>query len=69
MLHDRILTREVLRRRGIVTDLHCINCENCPVESLVHLIFLCPYAIAVWFHIASLLGKSIFKIASSVKEV
>ena len=47
----------------------CINCQNCPIESVVHLVFLCPYAVAVWFHIVGILGKPIFKIASSVHDV
>lgn len=24
-------------------------CNNCPVESAAHLLFLCPYATTVWF--------------------
>ena len=57
MLRDRVLTRERLRSRGMQTDLGCVGCQNCPVESLAHLLFLCPFAVEVWFHIASTLDR------------
>lgn len=47
VLQGKLLTRDVLRRRGILVERHYIVCRNCPFESLEHLLFLCPYAVEV----------------------
>lgn len=52
MLQGKILTRDVLWR-GMNLAVHCEMCNNCPVESILHLLFLCPYAVTVWFEISS----------------
>lgn len=65
-LRDRILTRERLRSRGMQTPRMCVCCSNCPVESLAHLLFLCPFAVEVWFHIATSLNRHIMKVAGTV---
>lgn len=69
MLHGKILTREVLRRRGMHLGMHCALCQDCPVESIVHVLFLCPYAVTVWFNVALLLDRPIFQIAGTVHQI
>lgn len=34
LLNGKILSRDVLRRRGIQVDPHCVTCLNCPTESI-----------------------------------
>lgn len=69
VLNERVLTRRALNRRGIHVDLHCVCCLNCPSESILHLVFLCPFAVEVWFHIANFLKRPLFKIGASVQNV
>lgn len=42
MLRDKILTHEVMNRRGMHCDMNCILCVNCPIESTLHLLFPLP---------------------------
>jgi zinc-binding in reverse transcriptase len=52
LVNDRLLTQQVLIRRKVSYSANgCVMCTNCPVESSLHLFFLCPYAISVWFHL------------------
>lgn len=48
LLKDRILTREVLERRGIWCELPCEVCNTGDTETAIHLFFMCPYAQEVW---------------------
>lgn len=48
LLKDRILTREVLERRGIWCELPCEVCNTGDTETAIHLFFMSPYAQAVW---------------------
>lgn len=65
-LQEKILTRDQLRKRGMHIELACPVCNNCPVESIAHLFFLCPVAIEIWFHISILLYRPIMRIAGTV---
>lgn len=49
LLKGKILTQDVMQYRKMGTDSGCMMCCNCPVESALHLIFLCPVATEVWF--------------------
>lgn len=44
MLQGKILTREVLVRRGMQVPIECVLCSHGQVESCVHVLFLCSYA-------------------------
>lgn len=68
-LKGKLLTRDVLRRRGMNFGAHCSVCRNCPTESIAHVLYLCPYAVSVWFHVASLLTYPLMKPAGTVKEI
>lgn len=48
LLQGRILTRDVLLRRGIQCDRRCVLCNSCQTETANHIMFTCPYAKAVW---------------------
>lgn len=39
MLHGKILTREVLSRRGMQIPIHCVMCSNAQIESIAHVLF------------------------------
>lgn len=49
LLKGKIPTHDMLRARGIHCEMPCPMCSNCPCESVLHLIFLCPFAVEVWF--------------------
>lgn len=69
MLQGKTLTRDMLCRRGMNLPLNCAMCDNCPVESSFHVLFLCPYATHVWFEVARTLGKQIFKPALTISRI
>ena len=46
---DRLNTRQILRRRGMVLDSYnCVFCSHPVEEDLFHLFFHCPFAGACW---------------------
>ncbi|XP_078170107.1 uncharacterized protein LOC144564383 [Carex rostrata] len=69
LLKDKILTHEVMEHRGMHCDLDCVMCNDCPVESVLHLLFLCPYATHVWFLVSNALGYRMMKPAMTVQEI
>jgi len=57
LLSDRLNTRNMLRRRGMVlqhNDYGCLFCTNPPEETIEHLFFTCPFSRQCW----DLLGVS-----------
>lgn len=54
-----LLTRAELRARGIDCETDCAVCDGRGEESVVHLIFVCPYARSVWDYFQRRLGKRI----------
>ncbi|KAJ3700519.1 hypothetical protein LUZ61_004224 [Rhynchospora tenuis] len=62
LFHDRLLTRDQLRRRNVVTPPFCVLCSLQQVETSLHLFFHCPFVAAVW---SSLQLTSLSNIASS----
>ncbi|XP_078156578.1 uncharacterized protein LOC144552471 [Carex rostrata] len=69
LLRNKILTHDVMETRRMNCVLGCVMCDNCPVESGLHLLFLCTYATHVWFIISNMLGYRIMKPSFSVQEV
>ena len=59
LLNGKLLTRDVLRRRGMNFDLKCVLCNSCGVESILHLFFLCPYATTFWLEISKILKRKL----------
>lgn len=56
MLRGKILTRDVLHMRHIQCEWSCVMCSGQIDETLVHLVFLCPYVWQVWSFIQRQLG-------------
>jgi hypothetical protein len=56
-LIDRLSTRDMIRRRGMhLDDYQCVLCQNSTEETVMHLLFYCPFAKDCWswmdFHFA-----------------
>ncbi|XP_078173997.1 uncharacterized protein LOC144567705 [Carex rostrata] len=68
-LKGKLLTRDVLRRRGMNFDAHCALCRNCPTESIAHVLYLCPYVVSVWFHVASTMTYLLMKSVGTVEDI
>lgn len=69
VLQGKLLTKDILRRRGMDILVSCAMCMNCPVESTLHLLYLCPYAVSVWFEVSQLLNKTIMHPAMTVQQI
>lgn len=69
LLQGKTLTRDVLRRRGIQVDRKCVMCSNCPIESALHLFYLCPYSVEVWFHVGQMLNQQLMKPGLTVEII
>lgn len=67
-LKNKILTKVVLSRRGMNVDQRCVLCTACMRETTLHLLFLCPYAVAVWAEVAAMLQCPILSIGDSIKQ-
>lgn len=57
LLQDRILTREVLVRRGFQCESQCATCNSGLMESAIHLVYHCSYAQKVWSRIEDKWGS------------
>lgn len=66
MLRGKLLTHEIMRRRGFNCQLECYTCNRCPLETAFHLFFNCRYARRVWHFTQSLMGTSILTLSDSV---
>lgn len=69
LLKEKILTQEVMKRRKMGNDSGCVMCGNCPCESLLHLILLCPVAMEVWYELSARLGYRVMVIQPSVVQI
>ena len=78
-LIDRLNTRNMIRRRGMHLDNYqCVLCQNSTEETVMHLLFYCPFAKDCWswmdFHFADHLSihqiflawKSLLKVEFSL---
>lgn len=63
VLKSKILTR------GMNYGIHCSLCQNSPIESIAHVLYLCPYAVSVWFNVAKLLKRPIMKPSGMVENI
>jgi len=49
ILIDRLSTRDMMRRRRMhLDDYHCVLCQQPPEETVMHLLFFCPFARDCW---------------------
>lgn len=69
LLTNKLLTHEVMMRRGFQCDEGCQTCQGGEVESLLHKLFQCPYAKRVWDCVASATGYQLMVQGEDVAEV
>jgi len=56
LLKDRLSTRDLLRRKGMLLQSHnCVLCNHHSDETLEHLFLLCPMAVQFWTSIGLLI--------------
>lgn len=69
LLKDKLLTREVMRRRNFncQTD-RCPMCQENQLETGLHLFFSCTYAGEIWSKLNDYLGGQILMVGPSVQE-
>jgi hypothetical protein len=49
VLRDKLSTRNMIRRRGMhLEDYKCVFCQQPPEETVMHLLFYCPFAKSCW---------------------
>lgn len=53
LLKYRLLAREMLNRRGMNCEVHCVMCDDGAVETANHLFFHCRNAMEVWSQFAN----------------
>ncbi|XP_078162841.1 uncharacterized protein LOC144558020 [Carex rostrata] len=56
LLRNKILSREVLLRRGFNCETRCVMCDVEELETSVHLLFQCCYAKRVWDTLTDKMG-------------
>lgn len=69
LFRDKLLTHQVMERRRMHCDLHCVICNNCPVESSLHLFFLCLFAAHVWFLVSREVGYKVMQQDLTVQDI
>jgi len=70
LLHNRLSTREILRWwHMILPTYECVCCHLRMEETLSHLFFDCPFALAYWSKLnIMIIGNSTWQILEAVKE-
>jgi len=68
--HNRLGTREILRQRNIILPSYvCVCCNLGMDETLFHLFFDCPFALACWIKLnIVLVGNSTWQVLEAIKE-
>lgn len=59
LFKEKLLTYDVMSIRNMGAQAGCQMCMQCPIESVLHLIFLCPNATEVWYEMSVRLGYRI----------
>ena len=70
LLHNRLSTREILRRRNMALPSYaCVCCNLGMDETLFHLFFDCPFALACWSRLnIVLVGNSTWQVLKLIKD-
>ncbi|KAL8478305.1 hypothetical protein ACS0TY_030278 [Phlomoides rotata] len=71
VLKPRLLTKESLRRRGIIQENEDITCRLCgeEEENVIHLFFKCKFAFRVWWNIYQWIGVSMVPHESPIEHL
>jgi hypothetical protein len=68
VFRERILTHDVMARRGIACEMRCYLCDSCHFEYASHLFFDCLYAQRVWRVMGAILGYRLMCIGDSMSQ-
>jgi len=74
-LKDKLSTRNMIRRRGMhLDDYQCVLCQQSTEETVMHLLFYCPFAKNCWnlvnFHFGDHLSiQQIFQAWKSMQQI
>lgn len=68
LMRNKLLTHEVMLRRGFQCEPHCQTCGRCGIESAMHLFFRCSYAREAWSRIADEVGFEIMSQGASLSK-
>lgn len=68
LLKGKILTHNVMQRRDLNCELGCTFCNDCTLETSMHLFFQCSYAVTYWNEIARLTGGHLMKPSDTVQN-
>lgn len=69
LLRETILTQDVLQSRNIGCDIGCVVCQSTDIETAIHLIFQCSYAVQTWQEVQSRIGVRIIASGQSLQEI
>ncbi|XP_078159587.1 uncharacterized protein LOC144555214 [Carex rostrata] len=69
LLQGKLLTKDVMQRRNFGCTLECVLCQDCQLETAVHLFFKCNYASAIWDKLASDTGTDLVVMAETVQDI
>lgn len=58
-----------MQRRNMGLDSGCEMCGNCPSESTLHLLFLCPKAVEVWYEMSAKLGYRLLIPSEAIQKI
>lgn len=68
-LHERILTQDKLWIRNIQVETGCHMCQDDSMETALHLLVQCPFALQVWSLLNARLGFSLKAQGSCIMDV
>jgi zinc-binding in reverse transcriptase len=68
-MKHRLLTQDMLRIRQIYFTPGCVMCRNYPIETPLHLFFMCPIAIHIWWEVSRDIGFQMFQLNEMMKDI
>ncbi|XP_078174425.1 uncharacterized protein LOC144568068 [Carex rostrata] len=67
-IQDKLLTQDVLLRRGFECNHSCVQCQRCSLETTHRILFQCEFALLFWSRFSRYLGYNIFTRGDSVRQ-
>ena len=68
LLKNRLLTHDLMIRRGFDVSPTCELCDSGAVESSLHLFFQCPTSVRLWDRMTAILGVPLMHRGMTVQE-
>lgn len=69
LLQGKLLTKDVMQKRNFNCPFNCVLCQDCQLETAMHLLFLCSYSKTIWDNLATYASTSLMVIDSTVVDV